>query len=219
MDAKMIFEFLVDLKFNNNRIWFQENHDRYKRARSEFEHFVEALIPKLREFDDSIDVTSAKECIFRIYRDARFLKNKEPYKTNFGAYIAMGGRKSQYAGYYIHYEPDYSFLGGGIYMPEPEILRSIRNAIYENTEAYKNMINNRKFKKYFPEFYGEQLKSTPKGFPRDFPDVDLLKNKHYAVAHQLNNSFWFEKNILNAVAEIFKVQYDFNRFLNNILKH
>ncbi|MBN2610574.1 MAG: DUF2461 domain-containing protein [Bacteroidales bacterium] len=217
MNAKIIFEFLLDLKFNNNRNWFKENHDRYQCARSEFEQFVDSLIPEIRQIDDSINVTSAKECLFRIFRDVRFSKDKEPYKTNFGAYIAKDGRKSPYAGYYVHFEPDDSFIGGGIYMPEPSILKSIRNRIFENPEVYKNIIRNGKFNMYFPDIYGEQLKTAPKGFPKDFPDIDLLKNKHYAVAHQVSNSFWFEKNVLNAVVDIFKVQYDFNRFLNDII--
>lgn len=217
MDAKAIFEFLVDLQFNNNRKWFGENHDRYRHTRSEFEHFIETLIPGLQQIDNSIDVISAKDCIFRLFRDVRFSNNKEPYKTNFGAYIAKGGRKSPYAGYYIHFEPDQSFIGGGIYMPEPAILRSIRTGIYKDTNACKNIINNGKFKKYFPEIYGEPLKSAPKGFPKDFPDIDLLKYRHYAVTHQVANSFWSQKDVMNKVLDIFKVQYPFNQFLNNCI--
>lgn len=219
MDAKAIFEFLVDLKFNNNRNWFQQNNDRYQSARTEFEQFVDALIPRLKQTDDNIDVTSSRECMFRIYRDVRFSRDKEPYKTNFGAYIAKGGRKSQYAGYYVHFEPDQSFIGGGIYMPEPAILKSIRTGIYENTDTYKNIINDSRFKQYFPDIYGEQLKTVPQGFPKDFADVDLLRNKHYAVTHPVDNSFWFRKDLLDAVLDIFRVQYDFNRFLNNIIMH
>lgn len=217
MDAKLIFEFLVDLQFNNNRKWFGENHDRYQHARSEFEQFVEILIPEIHQIDDSIDVTSAKECIFRLYRDVRFSKNKEPYKTNFGAYIAKGGRKSQYAGYYVHFEPDQSFIGGGIYMPEPAILKLIRQGIYENTEAFKNIINNGKFNKFFPDIYGEPLKTAPKGFPKDFPDIDLLKYRHYAVTHQITNSFWFQKDVMDKVIDIFKIQHPFNQFLNKVI--
>ena len=79
-------------------------------------------------------------CIFRIFRDVRFSKDKQPYKNNFGAYISHGGRKSPYAGYYLHIEPDNSFLGGGVYCPQPEELKSVRESIISNPEVYKAII-------------------------------------------------------------------------------
>ena len=214
MDFKMIFEFLIDLQFNNNKIWFKENNDRYQQAKAGVEQFIEILLPKLKQLDESIDVTSPKECIFRIFRDVRFSKNKEPYKTNFGAFMAKGGRKRSYAGYYIHIEPDKSFIGGGIYMPESNILQAIRTEIYENTEEYKRIINNSNFRKYFPEIHGEKLTLAPKGFPKDFKNIDLLKNKHYAVAYPVKNSFWLESAIFENLMDIFHTQYPFNQFLN-----
>lgn len=214
MDFKMIFEFLIDLQFNNNKIWFKENQDRYQKAKAGFEEFIEILLPKVSLLDESIDVTSSKECIFRIFRDVRFSKNKEPYKKNFGSFISKGGRKSPYAGYYIHIEPDKSFIGGGIYMPESKILNAIRTEIYEKTEEYKNIINTSTFKKYFPEIYGDRLKMSPKGFPKDFEDIDLLKHKHYAVAYNVKDSFWNATDVIENLINIFHVQYPFINFLN-----
>jgi len=217
MDFKMILEFLIDLQFNNNKIWFNENNDRYQVSKTGFEQFIETLIPKLKRMDDSINVTSPKECIFRIYRDVRFSKDKEPYKTNFGALIAKGGRKSPFAGYYIHIEPDKSFIGGGIYMPESNVLKAIRTEIYENIKEFNNIINSSSFKKYFPEIYGDKLKMAPKGFPKDFKDIDLLKYKHYAVAFPVENSFWLDRSIFENLMDIFHTQYPFNKFLNKAL--
>ena len=104
-------------------------------------------------------------------------------------------------------------------MPQPLILKAIREEIFENTDNYKKIINNKKFKKYFPEIYGERLKSAPRGFPKDFEDIDLLKNKHFAVTHNVENPFWFENNLNDNILKIFKVQYQFNQFLNNIVKN
>ena len=220
MDLNIILEFLIDLKFNNNKIWFKENNDRYQKAKTEFEEFIEILIPKIKQIDKNIDVSSAKECVFRIFKDVRFSKNKEPYKINFGAFIAKGGRKSPNAGYYIHLEPDNSFLGGGVFQPEPAVLKSIRTEIFENAEEYKQIINNERFKKCFPEIIGEKLKSAPRGFAKDFIDIDLLKNKHYAVSHNVKNSFWLEDELFDNISDVFKEQYKFNQFLNNIVnKH
>ena len=214
MSFKNIFKFLIDLKLNNNRTWFKENYERYQYVKTEFEEFIDMLIPKVKKFDNEIDVISSKECAFRIYRDVRFSKNKEPYKSNFGAFIAKGGRKSPYAGYYVHIEPDKSFIGGGIYMPPPDILRLLRLEIFENTKKFKIIINDTTFKKYFKEIYGDKLISAPKGFPKEFPDIDLLKYKDYTVIHNTKNSFWTSEKLLNNLIDIFKVQHPFNQFLN-----
>ena len=80
MDLENAFQFLIDLKFNNNRPWFNENKERYLSAKKDFDAFVDELIPLLKKQDKSIDVNSAKECVFRIYRDARFSKTKNPTK-------------------------------------------------------------------------------------------------------------------------------------------
>ncbi len=214
MDLQNAFQFLIDLKFNNNRPWFNENKDRYLRAKNDFDTFIESLIVQLKKQDKSIDVSAAKECVFRIYRDARFSKNKEPYKTNFGAFISKGGRKSPYAGYYIHFEPDNSFMGGGIYQPTPALLKSIRTQIFENPEEYKGILNQKDFKKQFPVLHGEKLKMAPKGFPKDFADIDLLKNKHFVVSKAIENELWFEGEPVKAILKSYKTQQKLNEFLN-----
>jgi len=215
MNLEKVLHFLIDLKFNNNRKWFKENEDRYQVAKEAFEKLVDAVIPELRKVDTDIEEMAAKNCIFRIYKDVRFSHNKDPYKTNFGASIAKGGRKSQNAGYYIHFEPDESFIGGGIYMPQPDVLKAVRNEIYTGIEPFKKIISDKNFVKYFPEIYGEKLKTAPKDFPKDFKDIDLLKNKHYAVVHNVENTFWEDKKVVDNIIDIFKVQYKFNMFLNN----
>lgn len=218
MELNSIITFLNDLKSNNNREWFKENEKEYRKSKELFEHFLDMLIPPLKQIDDSIDVRSSKDCIFRIYRDVRFSKNKEPYKNNFGAFISKGGRKSPYAGYYIHIEPGSSFVGGGIYMPESKVLNAIRNEIYTNTGDYKDIIGDTSFKKYFPGIYGEKLKMAPKGFPADYEDIELLKNKHYALACNVDDKFWSDNNLFNNIMDIFRVQYPFNRFMNEAVE-
>ena len=214
MDLQNAFQFLIDLKFNNNRPWFNDNKERYLSAKNDFDTFVEELIALLKKQDKSIDVNSAKECVFRIYRDARFSKNKDPYKTNFGAFISKGGRKSQYAGYYVHFEPDNSFMGGGIYQPTPVLLKTIRTQIFENTKEYKGILEQKDFKKQFPVLHGDKLKMAPKGFPKDFEAIDLLKNKHFVVSQKIENEVWFEGDPLKTILNSYKTQQAFNEFLN-----
>lgn len=217
MDLHGTVGFLEKLKANNKREWFQANKSLYDDARGEFEQFIAVLIPVVREIDPDVDVVSPKECLFRIFRDVRFSKDKSPYKTNFGAFIAKGGRKSPYAGYYVHIEPGASFVGGGAYMPESQYLKAIRTEIFENVDEYKAIVEGAEFRKFFGGMFGEKLKTAPKGFPKEFSDIDLLKNKHYAVAHRVEDDFWFSDTLVEDVAEMFRVQYVLNRFLNNAI--
>ena len=125
---------------------------------------------------------------FRIFRDVRFSKDKRPYKTNFGAFIAKGGRKSMNPGYYFHIEPSGSFVGGGVYMPPAEPLQAIRNYISENGAEFLEIINDNKFKKVYPEMYDDKLKTAPKGFPKDHEFIDLLRYKSFVFSKELDNS-------------------------------
>ena len=217
MDLHIPINFLDELKSNNDKEWFQKHKALYDEARGEFEQFIGILIPVIRDIDPDVDAMHPKECMFRIFRDVRFSKDKSPYKTNFGAFIAKGGRKSPYAGYYIHVEPGQSFVGGGAYMPESQYLKAIRTEIYDNVDEYKTIICGTGFKKYFGGIFGEKLKTAPKGFPKDFPDIDLLKNKHYAVACKVDDDYWFSDNLIDDLAEVFKVLFVFNKFINNVI--
>lgn len=219
MELKKVYDFLIELKFNNNRDWFQENKSAYDKAKQIFELFIEGLIPHIMEFDDSINHVKAKDCIFRIYRDVRFSKDKSPYKNHFGALIGAAGRKSIKAGYYIHIEPDASFIGGGIYRPDSAVLKLIRNEIYYNIDEFKSIVNDDEFKSKFTEIIGEKLKLPPKGFPKDFQDIDLLKHKSYAVMHPVQNNFWFENNVADKIMDVFRIQSRLNQFLNSVFEN
>ena len=210
--------FLKLLRENNNRDWFHANKSIYAEAKKEFEDFVNTLIPLVTEIDSSVSGTQAKNCIFRIYRDVRFSHDKRPYKTNFGAYINEGGKKSINAGYYIHIEPNGYFAGGGIYMPPTAILTKIRTEIIENTEEYISIIENEKFIKTFGQVEGEKLKSAPRGFSKDLEHIDLIKFKSYTVTNSLNEKDILSDNFMNKLLGVFKDLKDFNQFLNDALK-
>ncbi|MGQ1787367.1 MULTISPECIES: DUF2461 domain-containing protein [unclassified Saccharicrinis] len=218
MIPKEIFDFLVELSVNNNREWFQENKPKYQTAKEAFEEYINQLIGVVHNIDPSIGHPHAKDCIFRIFRDVRFSKNKEPYKNNFGAYISHGGRKSPYAGYYLHLEPDNSFIGGGIYCPEAKILKSVRESIIENPEEYRAIIEDAKFKKVFPEIWGEKLKTAPKGFDKTDPNIDLIKNKSYTAVTNVSDKEIQAKNMDKKIEKIFTIMKPFNDFINHGVK-
>lgn len=211
---KKILEFLTDLSQNNNREWFAENKSAYLYVKNEMELLVENMISKISVFDVSISDQLSKKCLFRIYRDVRFSKNKIPYKINMGAVIVSGGRKTGKAGYYIHIEPDKSFLAGGVYLPEAKILKAIRQEIQYNTEEYKSIIGKKDFKQLFGEVYGEKLKRPPKGFPAEFGDMELLKYKSYAIIHPFSDLELLQNSFLEDAVQVFKKMKAYNDFIN-----
>jgi len=213
---KDILQFLTELNQNNNREWFHENKARYDRLRIGFEEMVGTLIMEIAKFDEDLKFLSAKECTFRIYRDIRFSPNKIPYKTHFGAYMAAnGGRKSERGGYYLHLEPNASFLSVGVWMPQPNVLKALRQSVFDNIDELNEIRASSEFARYFKNFYDEDaLKKLPSGFPKDFPEADLLKLKHYLVDYNLNDELLSSENFINNVLTAFKAGYPFNRFFN-----
>ncbi|MCB0804561.1 MAG: DUF2461 domain-containing protein [Bacteroidales bacterium] len=209
-----ILSFLKDLKANNNREWFTANKKKYESARKTFEDLLNRLIPEIQKIDPSIGTPTAKECMFRIYRDVRFSKDKSPYKTNMGAYIAQGGRKGMHAGYYLHLEPGGSFLAGGVHMPPGDVLKKLRHEIMYNIDEFKSIIENPEFKKHFEEFYGEKLSRPPQGFPADFPEIDLLKYKSYTVVNSFDAAVLNQDQFIKHAISVYSSLYPFNRFLN-----
>jgi uncharacterized protein (TIGR02453 family) len=220
MLSKELFIFLKDLKKNNNKEWFENNRSLYNNLKKEFEIFVNLAIAEISLFDKPMAQTSAKASIFRINRDIRFSADKLPYKNNFGAFIANGGRKSISAGYYIHLEPGQCFLSGGIYMPSGPILKAIRTEIFENIREFKKIVQSPFFVRHFGKaLWGEKLKLAPKGFPGDFTDIEYLKFKHYTVLKEEPDSLYHQNALLNEIKEVFQSLALFNAFLNRAIEN
>ncbi len=219
MNATNITNFLRSLKENNNREWFENNKQWYKEAKDEFEGFVEQLLVKLSEFDSDMSYLRVKDCTYRIHRDIRFSADKTPYKTNMGAYMVKGGKKSNLAGYYFHLEPDNSLIAGGIWMPPADILKKIRWGIYENIDEFLEIINNPVFKNIFPTLDEDAvLKTAPKEFPRDFPYIYLLRYKSYTVSSPLTDNQVQDPDLLEKVISMFRILAPFNWFLNRVVE-
>lgn len=214
-----VLPFLTDLAANNNKVWFTENKARFQEAMKDFTSFIDQLIPNLAETDPLLQNVQAKNCVFRIYRDVRFSKDKTPYKTHFGAHMAVGGRKSKGAGFYLHLEPaGSSFTGGGIHMPEAPILKALRNEFYQVPEELIEILDNPEYKKYFDGLWEEnKLKTAPKGFPKDFEHIDLLRYKSYVALHNLSLTEISSSDFTDQLIEIHKAMYPLNRLLNTII--
>jgi uncharacterized protein (TIGR02453 family) len=214
MISSEIIKFLKELKANNDRDWFHANKARYDSIKAEFESFINKLIPAVAGFDDYMRILPAKDCMFRIFRDTRFSSDKTPYKTNIGAYIAREGRKSLGAGYYFHIEPGDCFLAGGVYMPTPEMLKAIRQEIYYHADEFKKITGTTAFRNYFGEVKTyDKLTRPPKDFPKDFPDIELLKYKSYVLIHSFPEKDLGKPGLLDDTVKVFKAMLPLNRFL------
>ncbi|OYT17707.1 MAG: TIGR02453 family protein [Bacteroidetes bacterium 4572_77] len=209
-----MLQFLTSLSLNNNREWFEKHKGEYLEVKLQMEQLIQSLLNEIADFDPSIADQNPKKCLFRIYRDVRFSKNKQPYKTNFGGFIVPGGKKSGKAGYYLHIEPGKSFLAGGVYLPEAKILKAIRQEIQYHTQEFSDLINTPTFKQLFKEIYGEKLKRPPRDFPADFPQVELLKYKSYALVHYISDEQITSHDLVPYATNIFKEMKPFHDFLN-----
>ena len=218
MISKKTLQFLSDLKRNNDRSWFTAHKHRYEEARSEFENVVSHLILGIAGFDPAIGDLEARRCIFRIYRDNRFSKDKTPYKTNFGAHLVTYESKvHDRAGYYIHLEPGNIFLAGGAYLPPAPWLNAIRNAIDARGKELVKIINHPQFKKYFGELEGEKLKTTPRDYPADHPYIELLRYKSYLAMHPVKDRDALSDGFLPHCVQVFAALKPLDDFLNRAI--
>ncbi len=211
------FQFLKDIKKNNNREWFLKNKDRYLKMKEELEDFAEVWHHNIVKFDESLRSPHEKGYVFRIYRDARFAKGA-PYKTGLGVMVVKGGRPKMHerAGYYLNVEPGRCFLAGGCYMPPSDWLQNIREAIAEDAKPFKKILNSKGFKKYF-ELDGPQLKTAPRDFSKDHPEIELLRHKGYMAMHHLTDKQVMEKGFLDYLAKASKAMHPFDVYLNGLI--
>jgi len=206
-------QFLRNLEKNNNRDWFNENKTLYQEAQQDVISFVEKLIEEMEDFDEEMGKLEAKKSVFRIYRDTRFSKDKTPYKTNFGAGLGMG-KGNKISGYYLHIEPGKSFLAGGVYKPEPSVLKTIRQEISAFGDEFKAILEQDEFRNYFRGLSVEdKLKKVPQGFEKDDKMAEYLKLKHFIVTHPVSDEQLLSENAVKEFTKIFKAMKPLNDFL------
>ena len=210
-------KFLKNLKKNNNKPWFDAHRKEYESAKSDFMIFIQPVIDKHSKSDPTIKAISAKDCIFRINRDVRFSRDKSPYKTNMGAYINRGGKKSLFGGYYFHCEPGQAFVGGGLWMPMPPELSKVRQEVDYNFDAFKKIITSKKFKSVYKDLSRDPeyvLTRVPKGYEADNPAAEYLKMKSFVALTSLKDSDLISKDLLKKVTIAFEALQPLIEFIN-----
>ena len=215
-------QFLTKLKKNNSREWFNQHRDDYDAAKENFIELVNEILANTSQFDQELSLLTYKDCIFRINRDVRFSKNKDPYKNNMAAYFVKGGKKSWLAGYYFHCEPGgKSFIGGGLYGGEPDQIKKVRQEIDYNWEDFKGILDNKVFKKTFGDLSREEgmsLIREPKGYDKDNPAIDYIKLKNFIVSVPISDEELIDKKLIKKIITCFATMQPMLQFLNRAIE-
>jgi uncharacterized protein (TIGR02453 family) len=208
-------QFLRTLKRNNNREWFQKHKSIYESSlKRPMSDLIAALAEDFQKFAPEM-VASPKASAYRIYRDTRFSNDKSPYKTHVAAVFPRNGLgKHEGAGFYLHIDPSELLIGGGLYMPLPEHLSSVRQKISDDAGSFLKIITNRQFRKMFGTVTGEKLSRVPRGFRPDHPAAEYLKYKQFLASKTFPCAVATTPSFYRIVVETFRAMLPFIRFLN-----
>jgi uncharacterized protein (TIGR02453 family) len=211
-------QFLRDLKQNNHREWFQVHKEIYERElRQPLLELVSAVNAELERFAPEYR-TDPPKAAYRIYRDTRFRDDKTPYKTHAAASFAHRTfGKHVAAGYYFHFSPDELLVGGGLWMPGPRGLLSIRQAISSDPQALRSILADEPFQESFGEMTGERLKRPPKGFSAEDPALDLLRFKQFLAGAQLDPALVTAPRVVAEISTRFEAVTPLIRYLNGAI--
>ena len=211
-----LFVFLRKLKANNNRDWFNENKETYIKA------VRDPLILLIADFAPLLSTISphflaipkaSGGSLFRIYRDVRFSKNKDPYKTHAGIHFRHAAGKNVHApGFYLHIETENVFVAMGLWQPEMAVLTKIRHAITEDSEKWTRILSDKEFSSTY-RLEGGSLKRPPKGFDADHPLIDEIKRKDFVGVCRMSEQDAMDDNFIFRLAEIWSKSRAFMEFL------
>lgn len=206
-----LFSFFTDLQQNNNRDWFTAHKPTFKTLETQVKSFGELLKDRLNQHDH-ID----RFKLFRIYRDVRFSKDKTPYKTHFG--LTWHRTKPLYrGGYYLHLSPNNNFLACGFWDPNPADLKRIRQEIDIDGEEYRAILNNKTFCRVWGELQGEAVKTAPKGYAKDHPQIDLLRFKQHIFTIKYTDDEVYQADFLDRADSALKAVRPFVDYMSEVL--
>jgi uncharacterized protein (TIGR02453 family) len=211
MITQNTFDFLNQLKENNDRDWFAENKKQFDKLQKESKNFFNKIGEDLGKVDGIEKIQ-----IFRIYRDVRFSKNKLPYKINFSAGF-IRNKPTLRGGYYLHIENNASFVGGGFWEPNSEDLLRIRKELELDASDMRAIIQDNNFKKFFGSLEGDELKTSPRDFDKNHPDIDLIRKKQYLVTRTFTNKEVLSSNFNEEILKTFEAMRPFFNYMTDVL--
>lgn len=190
--------FLEELSQNNNREWFQEHKPWYEESRKKFKSFVQQVRLDLMQ-RDGIEKTK----VYRIYRDLRFTKDKTPYKTHFAANFTREG-KYRRGSFYLQITSNEILVAGGFWGPNRDDLQFIREGILANADDLRSVLKSKEIHDRFGALTGNELKTAPRGYDRDHPDIDLLRKKQFLLQRKYPAEEFFNPDFHKQVASDFE---------------
>lgn len=209
-------KFFQRLKRNNHRTWFHAHREEYEQhVRFPMQCLIAAVGTKMREAAPEFQFHPTRS-IFRIYRDVRFSKDKSPYKTNIAASFSIRGKKDPTGapGLYVGIEPGEIFIGGGLYMPSGPQLKLIRAAIAGKPEEYREIVEEKQFRRVFGKVLGERLSRAPLGYLPDHPMIEHLRLKQFFVGKVLEDGACRSARFADTVASVLTASLPFVRWLD-----
>ncbi|MCR9214768.1 MAG: DUF2461 domain-containing protein [Proteobacteria bacterium] len=217
---KELISFYEDLIANNNRDWFNANKQRYKDVVVyPMCDFIEAMAPRLEAIAPMYiaDPRPNGGSMFRIYRDVRFSRDPKPYKEHAACQFRhQAGKDAHAPGFYVHIALDGIRFGGGVWLPPSPILAKIRGAIDQQGKKWNALKQEESFAATFPEIYGDGLKTAPKGYPKDHPNIVDLRRKTFFVMKPVDDIKRITRpDFIDEVEETFQTATPFMRFLTN----
>ncbi len=191
-DVSAILGFLRQLGANNDRSWFKARKGEFDALRNPWLRDIERLISLMSRWDEKARGLTVQQSVYRIYRDTRFSRYKEPYKTHFAAVIGRGGRHCVSSGYYLHLEPGKSMLCGGVWWPERDKLQAMRRLIDAEPEEFTRLINAPELTTHysFEDFDNGSLKRVPREFAPDHPLAKYLKMRSYILVKRVPDDYF-----------------------------
>jgi len=214
---KDFFAFFRELKAHNERAWFEANKVRFRDSvQAPMGVFIAEMAPRLAKISRHFmaDPRPNGGSMFRIYRDIRFSKDKRPYKEHAACHFRHALGKDVHApGYYMHFGPGEVFFGGGLWMPPPEALAKIREAIASKPANWKKAYENPAFRKYFDGVRGEALTRPPRGFAPNQPFIDDIKRKSFYAMHEASPKLASSPALVDEVADAFAALAPLMKFL------
>ena len=213
--APSTLAFLRELAENNNRDWFEANKPTYQQEHEKMIAFADHLLDEMKKIDN-IETPTGKKSLLRIYRDVRFSKNKLPYKNNFAGSFSRATKQLR-GGYYFHIQPGESFVGGGFWGPNTDDLKRIRTDIAADAAELREIITAPEFVETFGELKGRGVKTAPRGYDKDHPDIDLIRKKQYIVMRSFTDGEMGSPEFASQVVETFGRMRPFFDYMSYVL--
>lgn len=223
---EQVLNFVRELDGHNTKEWFTAHKDDYLKVQEKWYQFCADLIFQVGKFDSKISILTPKDCTYRIYRDTRFSKDKTPYKTHFGAFLAPGGKRSMHAGYYFHLGTGFSdsyphahMVAAGHYCCEPEVIRILREDIHYGWNEFSGPdVLGAAHPSFHVDMEGA-LKRVPRDYPIDSPAADWLRLRSYCLTAPIDESFILSSNLPERLAELFHTTKPFLDYINRAVDY